>query len=159
MSARSTGHRICQIAIGLAVTAALGACAVGNSAPVAFPPSRGLPAAPTNSAASRMAAAKRTPMDLQNSVLSYALAYNTGDVAGAWDSVSPRCRKVVGHSRFAAKLRTAATKHGRQTIRSYIGAITDDTHGSASYTYDNPQLDQTGQKWVKLGELWHNDTC
>lgn len=159
MPARSTGHRIRQISIGLAVTAALSACAVGNSAPMAVPPSRDRAPVPTNSVAPKTAPAKRTPMDLQNSVLSYALAYNAGDVAGAWDSVSPRCRKVVGHVRFAAKLRTAAKKHGRQTIRSYIGAITDETHGSASYTYDNPQLDQTGQKWVKLGELWHNDTC
>lgn len=49
---------------------------------------------------------------------------------------------------------------GRRPIRVYIDSIgTDPTKAEVSYQFANPVRNHIRQKWVELGQLWHNDTC
>lgn len=135
-------------------------------APAAIPPtvlaSSTIPTTPatTGAAGSSSGPGKRAPMNLVNSVVVYSDTFLGGDAERTWAFITPRCRRIVDKAKFSAKVQAMAAKYGRQPIREYFDSIgADPTKAEVGYHYDNPALDQTGQKWVKLQGLWHNDTC
>ncbi len=98
-----------------------------------------------------------TPEQLEQAVRSYSAAFLSGQGEKAAGMLSQRCGPQL-HQQTVQAASMAPALYGQAKLVS-VQPVVDGDHGSVTYRFDQPAIDQENQRWVWGSGAWHYDQC
>jgi len=98
--------------------------------------------------------------ELETAVRAYSDAFFGGDATVAFGMLSPRCADETDLATFTGNLMAVQAVYGDAVpeLRA-VDVVVDGSAGRATYTYSDPQVNQTDQPWLYEGGSWLYDAC
>jgi hypothetical protein len=96
--------------------------------------------------------------DLEQSVRSYSAAFLSGQGEKAAGMLSARCNTPALHAQVVQAAAAAPALYGQAKLVSITPTVNGD-HGTVTYRFDQPAIDQENQPWAWEQAAWHYDQC
>jgi hypothetical protein len=147
------GGQMKKIITAMATTFLLAACTSSGSE------DPGLQAETTKAATPTATPTPADPAEgLEDAVETYSNDFLSGRGVAAYDQLTQKCKDSVAKSEFISISTEANDTYGNLPIKSYEADV-EGTVAKVTYTYDNAEIDQTDEQWIKEDGVWKNDDC
>jgi hypothetical protein len=97
--------------------------------------------------------------NLRAAVEAYSAAYLSGDGATAYAMLSMRCRSLHSKDEYISLTALAKQMYGNQPVRTFGIDSRSGNTARVTYTFDNHDIDQTNEPWVREVGFWKEDDC
>lgn len=109
-------------------------------------------------AASTTAVVQASP-ELRQAVEAYSAAYLGDRPTDAYRLLSARCAAQITQPQMVALTHGAKLLYGAAMITTYHQDEVVGDSARVTYTYDQPAINQSGQRWTREAGAWHWDGC
>lgn len=96
---------------------------------------------------------------LRQSVEAYSSAYLGDRPSEAYTLLSARCQAQITSSQMASLTHGAKLLYGAAKLIDYHEDQVIGNSARVTYAYDQPAINQSGQRWTREAGQWHWDAC
>lgn len=99
-----------------------------------------------------------TAEQLDQAVRTYTGAFLSGQGEKAAGMLSARCDTPALHGQIVQAAAAAPALYGQAKLLS-VEPVVAGEHGTVTYRFDQPAIDQENQRWVYESGAWRYDQC